>query len=102
MAKGQILKDDISQKILEMFPNSFMMDKNIYINGKENGEPVQIKVAFTTPKTPVEAPPQIDIADDWGFGDSTSAPAPKVAQKATEITAEERQTVLDLMRELDL
>lgn len=102
MAKGQILKDEISQKILEVFPNSFMMDKNIYINGKENGEVVQIKVAFTTPKTPVEAPTQSNIADDWDFGDSTPQPARKPVQRVTEITAAERQTVLDLMRELDL
>lgn len=55
-AKGSILKKEIADKILETFPNSFLYNNNkeIRINGTENGESLQIKITFTTAKTKVE------------------------------------------------
>ena len=55
-AKGSILKKEIADKILEVFPDSFLYNNNkeIRINGTENGESLQIKVTLTTSKTKVE------------------------------------------------
>lgn len=52
--KGIQAKADITKKILELFPNSFMNDKEIRIPIMENGEEVQIKVALTAAKVNVE------------------------------------------------
>ena len=49
-ARGQELKNQIVNKILEVFPNSFINGKEIRICGNENGEEVQIKVTLTAAK----------------------------------------------------
>ena len=56
MAKGAIAKKEIMQKIIEMFPGSFLYnnDKEVRINSTEEGNPVQIKITLTCAKTPVE------------------------------------------------
>lgn len=56
MAKGSILKQEITNKILETFPGSFLYNngKEIRICGNENGELLQIKVALTCAKENVE------------------------------------------------
>lgn len=55
MAKGAESKNEVFKKILEIFPNSFMYNDNkeIRLNFVENGEPIQLKLALTTAKTPV-------------------------------------------------
>lgn len=100
MAKGQILKDQIEKKILEVFPDAFVQDKKIYINGKENGESVQVALSMTCPKTPVGAPVKMDFETDWEFDGPAATPAPP--QKQTEITQSERENILELMRKLNL
>lgn len=56
MAKGAIAKKEIMQKIIEMFPGSFLYnnDKEVRINSTEEGNPIQIKITLTCAKTPVE------------------------------------------------
>lgn len=56
MAKGAIAKKEIMQKIIEMFPGSFLYnnDKEVRINSTEEGNPVQIKITLTCAKIPVE------------------------------------------------
>ena len=55
-AKGSILKQEITKKILEVFPGSFLYNdgKEIRINGSEAGVPLQIKVTLTAAKEAVE------------------------------------------------
>lgn len=55
-AKGSILKQEITKKILETFPGSFLYNdgKEIRIDGTEAGAPIQIKVTLTAAKEPVE------------------------------------------------
>ncbi len=55
-AKGSILKQEITKKILETFPNSFLYNdgKEIRIDGMEEGSPCQIKITLTAPKVAVE------------------------------------------------
>ena len=54
-AKGAILKKEIMRKIMEIFPESFLYnnDKEIRINGTEEGNSVQIKITLTCAKSPV-------------------------------------------------
>lgn len=54
--KGQVVKNEITKKILETFKGSFLYNdgKEIRINGVEDGNPVQIKVTLTCAKTPIE------------------------------------------------
>lgn len=57
MAKGSQSKIDIGEKIIEMFgENAFWNGegKEIRINVTENGEPIQVKLAFTVAKVAVE------------------------------------------------
>jgi len=58
MAKGAILKEEITQKLLAMFDNCFLNNngKEIRIEGQENGETLQIKVTLTTAQTNVKNP----------------------------------------------
>ena len=55
-AKGSVLKQEISQKILAAFPGSFLYNdgKEIRINGVEDGVNLQIKCVLTCAKVPVE------------------------------------------------
>lgn len=57
-AKGAALKEDIVQKILSTFEGAFICNggKEIRIEGQENGETLQIKVALTCAKVNVENP----------------------------------------------
>ena len=56
MAKGDLLKKEITNKLEEVFGNAFLgvIDKKIYLQGKENGETIQIAITMTCPKTLVE------------------------------------------------
>lgn len=108
MAKGDIAKAEITQKIIECFgqENVITANKKVYINTKENGEPIQIALAMTYTKTPVGAVATEAVATakagvDFGAFGLDPAPAPSAYQPA-EITPEERQTVQDLMRSLGL
>lgn len=103
-AKGSILKQEVSEKILEAFPGSFLYNdgKEIRINGLENGESLQIKVALTCAKVTVEG------------GDDTVLPGEKVATTAgvkpagtgekvpQEPTAEEKERLMTLLEKLGL
>ncbi len=101
-AKGSILKKEIANKILEIFPNSFLYnnDKEIRINGNENGEELQIKVTFTTAKTKVEN-------ENILFSDNNSStpmkPTENVVEKhPQEPTQEEKERLTFLLDKLGL
>lgn len=106
IARGNEAKAWATQKIIECFGQNqvVLSDKKIYINTKENGEPIQVCVALTCPKTMVgeEAAAAVATAKtgvDFGaFGAPTTPEPPKVA----EITPSERQTVQELMKSLGL
>ena len=98
MARGSILKEQITNKILETFPGSFVFDKVIIIPGVENSENLQIKVALTCAKVNVERGGDTALP-----GDTVSA----VAQTSTpsalaEPTAEEKERVSNLLSKLGL
>ena len=102
MAKGQQFKKEVQEKILQLFPQSFLYNdaKEIRICGVEDGQPIQIKVALTCAKENVEIG-----ADNAMPGDF---PAPKMTAPTPERTAPvqpteaEKQTVADLLKSLGL
>jgi len=53
MAKGALSKQEATQKILELFPGSFVYDKEIRIPFTEEGEEIQLKCALTCAKVNV-------------------------------------------------
>lgn len=102
-AKGSVLKQEVAQKILAAFPGSFLYNdgKEIRINGEENGEILQIKVALTCAKVPVEGgfvPPEAaKKAEILDF----SAPAEKVEVPA-EPSEDEKARLATLLDKLGL
>lgn len=48
--KGAIAKQEVMDKILEMFDGAFVYDKTIRIPMQENGQELQIKVTLTAAK----------------------------------------------------
>lgn len=92
MAKGVQAKADITAKILEVFPNSFINDKEIRIPMKEDGADIQIKITLTAAKDLViqrNTVSQEDVA---------VAAVPKVAV----VSEEERKNVSKLLASLGL
>lgn len=57
--RGSIAKEKITEKILEIFQDGFINNKEIRIPYIENGEEVQIKVALTAAKENVENPKSV-------------------------------------------
>lgn len=112
MARGNEAKEQIIKKIIECFgqDQAFIYDKKLYINTKEGGEPIQVCLALTCPKTmvapsgvaaPVE-PPKSAFGGGFDFESmGLEAPEPAAFQPAA-ITPGERETVADLMRRLGL
>ena len=99
-AKGSILKQEIAQKILEVFPNSFLYNdgKEVRINGMENGVPTQIKITLTAAKVPVEGGSSV-VTSDSTEAVVLAQPAEKVPD---EPTAEEQKRLHDLLAGLGL
>lgn len=94
--KGAIAKQDITKKILEVFPGSFLYDKEIRVPMIENGETVQIKITLTAAKVTVEAGGDNAVP---GMNAQTVAPA---VNGVSEITEDERAEVNDLISKLGL
>ena len=114
MAKGAELKVNVGNKILELFGEDAFWNgegKEIRINGKENGEVLQVKIAFTVAKTPVEpgaadaipgaTPKKATASATVAKGDAPFFPEPAAGEKV-EISEREKSAVADLMRELGL
>ena len=106
MAKGDLAKAEMTKKIIACFgqENVIQANKKLYVNTKENGEPIQICIAMTYTKNPVGEEIATAVATaktgvDFGaFGAPTE---PEPVQPA-EITPSERQTVQELMKSLGL
>lgn len=92
-AKGQKLKAQITQKILDTFDGSFINDKEIRICGEEDGYPIQIKVTLTAAKENIDNPNEV-----------IRMPQPTESENTVEvsITSEEKKTVAQLLAGLGL
>lgn len=103
MAKGSYAKEQVVNVIKNAFGDNYVGDdgKKFYVWSEENGEPMQVAIALTCPKTPFGADSTptgaVKVANgfDWSMG-SQEAPAP------AEITQEEKDNVQRLMEQLGL
>ena len=93
MARGSEAKQTVTQKILEMFEGSFLYDKEIRVPIVENGELIQVKVTLTAAKTNVEngSDNAIPMVKNEPFGNQNF-----------EITPQEKEETLDLIKTLNL
>lgn len=100
-ARGSILKEQITKKILETFPGSFIFNKEIRIEGQEGGETLQIKCTLTCAKENVDNPNgnnvQTGLSDEVPFD---SKPIPN--DFINEPTEDEKQKVEELCKLLGL
>ena len=92
MAKGTQSKQEITKKLLEIFPGSFLYNsgKEIRIPMEEDGEQVQIKIALTCAKVNVQ------------IGDDVAIPTASTTPQSTEITEQEKKEVRNIIAELNL
>lgn len=99
-AKGALSKEQITKKILETFPGSFVIDKVIRIPMSEDGTPVQIKVQLTAAKgllSPESEEPVFE-SGDYDF----EAMNPPVGPEKVEPTQEEKDNVAAMLKALNL
>ena len=81
-------------KILEVFPNSFINGKEIRICGNENGEEVQIKVTLTAAKE--------NIVNEAAEKPTAAAVTTPTDDYTVEITSKEKRTVAEMLAALNL
>ena len=93
MARGAEAKQNVMDKIMEVFPDAFIYGKELRIPLQENGERVEIKVALTCAKTNVGGGDTLDAS-----GVEFNAPVNVVAAP----TEEEKANIADLMNRLGL
>ena len=100
--KGQIAKNNVVKKIIQAFGDNYIgeFDKKLYVWAKDGAEKVQIAIALTCPKVyrgiEETAPTALNFEDDEpGVNTGT-------AFKPAEITQEEKDTLADLMKRLNL
>lgn len=93
MARGAEAKQNVMNKIMEVFPDAFIYGKELRVPMQENGERVEIKIALTCAKTnvggndgSVESETQTEVA-------SNVIAAP---------TEEEKANIANLMNRLGL
>lgn len=91
-AKGSVAKQAITDKILEVFPDAFVSDKELRIPWDEGSGEIQIKVSLVCAKTNIERRSSPNAA-------KTATPA---SDFMNEPTAEEKQRVSDLLNKLGL
>lgn len=103
MAKGANAKNAVINKIAMAFGTDYIgeIDKKVYVWADDGGEKVQIAIALTCPKNPVETG-GVSTApvSGWDFSDNVvtaSAPVSKA-----EITPEEQARIADMMSRLGL
>ena len=103
-AKGSILKQEVSEKILKAFPGSFLYNdgKEIRINGLENGEQLQIKVTLTCAKVAVEGGEDVALPGEEKVATADVKPAGTNEQVRQEPSAEEKEKLATLVNRLGL
>ena len=101
-SKGSIAKEAVVKKIAETFGDDFLGEyqKKYYVKAKENGQYVQIAIAMTCPKTPVEDFGSLDFGNnELNFEDGETI---KPMKKTTEISPQEEENLRELMAKLGL
>lgn len=101
MARGAIAKQVITKKLQDAFGADFLgeVDKKIYLQAPENGEMVQIAISMTCPKNTIEVSNATVVSN--GMIDFEAQDV-KVATHTTEISEDERATVVEMMKRFGL
>ena len=94
MARGAIAKEEVLNKIKEVFPSLFIYGKEIRIPMEEDGQRVEIKVALTCAKTNVGG----ESASEASGVESNDA----IDVAAAAPTEEEKENIAKLMDRLGL
>lgn len=97
MARGQNSKQDATQKILQLFPGSFVYEKEIRLPYTEEGEAIQLKCVLTCAKTNVGENEDIAIPGETKETVNTIQENIKV-----EPTQEEKDNVKNLLESFGL
>lgn len=97
-ARGAIAKQEVIDKILEIFPEAFLHEKVLRIPMVEDGQPLQIKITLTAAKDIVE--PDADKA----VPNAILQPEPPIIHDAESIapTEEEKQNVDRFLKALKI
>ena len=111
IARGNFAKEEITKKIIECFGQDrvILYDKKLYITTTEDGAPIQVCLTLTCPKTMVSPtgetnaaePPKSAFSGGIDFENLGGVYDPSTFKPA-EITPEEKETVMELMKRLNL
>lgn len=103
MAKGANAKNAVINKIAMAFGTDYIgeIDKKVYVWADDGGEKVQIAIALTCPKNPVEAG-GVSAAPASGWDFSDKAVTASIPVSKAEITPEEQARIADMMSRLGL
>ena len=100
MAKGNIAKENLINKIIEVMGDAYLgtYDKKYYFIVPENGEKVQVAISMTCPKNPVEFAAAVDTDNDWDFSDDKPKSTVTAVTNAApaEITQDEKDNIAAL------
>ena len=99
MAKGAQSKQDAAQKILNLFPGSFIYEKEIRIPYQEEGEAIQLKCVLTCAK--VNVGENDDVAIPGETVENHTETQDEV-RPAAQVTQEEKDNVKKLMESFGL
>lgn len=99
--RGDAAKTAAINTILNTFEGSFLLDKKIYINMKDgpNGEIVQLSIALTMPKTPINAS-AVSVAAP--AGNSNVAAWENAPATPTELSQKDKMKVEELCKKLGI
>lgn len=99
--RGDAAKTAAINTILNTFEGSFLLDKKIYINMKDgpNGEIVQLSIALTMPKTPINAS-TVSVAAP--AGNSNVAAWENAPATPTELSQKDKMKVEELCKKLGI
>jgi len=100
MAKGALSKQEVTKKILEVFPGSFVYDKEIRIPLVEEGEEIQLKCALTCAKVNVTPGAENAVPGDEIY--TPVAPVQTQPVPKTEISDEEKENLRRMMEAIGI
>ena len=93
MAKGSSSKEILIAKLKEVYPDSFMYEKNLIIPFIEDGQKIQLKVALTCCKTNIEQGGDVAIPG----AQTPTVSAPTNEKTPIEPTNEEKKNISDFL-----
>ena len=97
MAKGQISKDKIVEKIMEIFPDAFIHEKVLRIPMEENGDQIEIKCTLTAAKDLVKKAAVAFSSESTGLDESMPLPWNNIPED-NKITKEEEENIENLAK----